>query len=249
MGGAESGWSPSSETAEVKVMQWPEIVIFDCDGLVDSEVIALEQTRKAFDAVGLQLTAAETMDRFHGMRIDTIKAEAEFGAALPIGFPTSRFQNIIASFERELKGIPGVQQAIAGLSARVCVASSSGWERIRRALSLVGYNTLFEPNIFSAVCVERGKPNPDLFLYAARQMGVAQCLVIEDSVSGVVGAAAADMIVYGFIGGSHFLESSLAIRLTDAGAETIFDEMTKLPGIVAALPLTADGGAALVHPP
>jgi HAD superfamily hydrolase (TIGR01509 family) len=234
-------------------MQWPEIVIFDCDGvLVDSEAFGLEQTRKALGAVGLQLTAAETMDRFLGLRIDTIlqKAEAEFSAALPIGFPTSRSQSIIASFERELKGIPGVQQAIAGMSARVCVASSSGWERIRRALSLVGYNTLFEPNIFSAVSVERGKPNPDLFPYAARQMGVrpAQCLVIEDSVAGVVGAAAADMIVYGFIGGSHFLESSLAIRLTDAGAETIFDEMTKLPGIVAALPLTADGGARFGSP-
>ena len=141
-----------------------------------------------------------------------------------------------ATFARELKGVEGVRQAVAGLRARVCVASSSAPERLRLALRVAGYETLFAPNIFSAAEVAEGKPSPDLFLYAARAMGAApkDCLVIEDSVAGVSAARAADMTVFGFVGASHFSRPSEGADLTAAGAELIFDDMTRLPDLIAA---------------
>ena len=142
------------------------------------------------------------------MRFETVvgRVEAELGAPLPKDFPGDLSREILATFERELKGVDGVRQAVGGLSARVCVASSSAPERLRFALRVTGYEALFAPHIFSAAEVARGKPHPDLFLHAASAMGAEarDCLVIEDSVAGVEAACAAGMAVFGFVGASHF---------------------------------------------
>ena len=219
--------------------RWPQVVIFDCDGvLVDSEVLALGVTRRRLGEAGLRLTDEETRERFLGMRLDSVvrRIEAELGAPLPTAFPEDLSREILATFARELKGVEGVRQAVAGLSARVCVASSSAPERLRLALRVAGYENLFAPNIFSAAEVAEGKPSPDLFLYAARAMGAApkDCLVIEDSVAGVSAARAAGMTVFGFVGASHFSQASEGADLTAAGAELIFDDMTRLPDLIAA---------------
>lgn len=219
-------------------MRWPEVVIFDCDGvLVDSELIALGQTRRALGAAGLPITHAEAIDRFLGLSVDTIvqRAEEDLAGALPADFRSDLARDILTRFTSELKGIEGVRQAVAGLGCRVCVASSSPPERIRLALSVAGYSGLFEPHIFSATMTPRGKPHPDLFLHAARQMGAApeKCLVIEDSAPGVVAAVRAGMEVFGFVGGSHFSGDAPRERLKEAGASLIFDEMSQLPQIIA----------------
>ncbi len=154
---------------------------------------------------------------------------------LPRDFTGALSREILATFERDLKGVEGVRQAVDGLDARVCVASSSAPERLRFALRVTGYETLFAPNIFSSAEVPRGKPHPDLFLFAARSMGAAaeNCLVVEDSVAGVTAARAAGMIVFGFVGGSHFSVPAQTEELTAAGADLIFDDMARLPEIVA----------------
>ena len=226
------------ERGRSKNMQWPEVVIFDCDGvLVDSELIALGQTRAALEAAGLSLSHAEAVDRFLGLSLDSVvqNAEADLAAALPASFRTDLSRAILERFAGELKGIDGVREAVAGLSGRTCVASSSPLERIRLALSLVGYDALFEPNVFSATMTSRGKPHPDLFLYAADRMNAdpRQCLVIEDSAVGVAAAVSAGMDVFGFVGGSHLLGSLQAARLGAAGASLIFAEMGRLPEIIA----------------
>jgi D-ribulokinase len=217
---------------------WPEVVIFDCDGvLVDSEVIALAVTRRRLGEAGLRLTDEETRERFLGLRLDSVvrRVETELGAPLPKEFPDDLSREILATFARELKGVAGVRQAVAGLRARVCVASSSAPERLSFALRVTGYEALFAPNIFSAAEVAQGKPSPDLFLFAARAMGAASkdCLVIEDSVAGVAAARAAGMRVFGFVGGSHFSRLDEGTDLTAAGAELIFDDMARLPDLVA----------------
>jgi D-ribulokinase len=217
---------------------WPEVVIFDCDGvLVDSEVIALAVTRRRLGEAGLRLTDEETRERFLGLRLDSVvrRVETELGAPLPKEFPDDLSREILATFARELKGVAGVRQAVAGLRARVCVASSSAPERLSFALRVTGYEALFAPNIFSAAEVAQGKPSPDLFLFAARAMGAApkDCLVIEDSVAGVAAARAAGMRVFGFVGGSHFSRLDEGADLTAAGAELIFDDMARLPDLVA----------------
>jgi D-ribulokinase len=225
--------------------RWPELVIFDCDGvLVDSEVIALGVMRRRLGEAGFRLTDQETRERFLGRRLDSSLSgiETELGRPLPETFRADFSREIVSAFARELKGIEGVREAVEGLRARVCVASSSGHKRLRLSLRVVGYETMFAPNIFSAADVPEGKPSPDLFLHAARAMGVAprDCLVIEDSVAGVVAGRAAGMAVFGFVGASHFLALDDGAQLTAAGAELLFDTMALLPDLVAARAARAD---------
>ena len=105
----------------------------------------------------------------------------------------------------DLKAIAHVADAIAAIDLPKCVASSGTPEKIRHGLDCAGLYEQLAPHIFSAAQVTRGKPAPDLFLFAAEQMRAApaRCLVIEDSVPGVTGAVAAGMTVLGFHGGSH----------------------------------------------
>jgi D-ribulokinase len=225
--------------ATARQSRWPKLVIFDCDGVVvDSEVLALGVTRRSLADAGLRLTDEETRKRFLGQRLDSVlsRIESELRAPLPKAFARELSRDILSAFARELKGVEGVREAVAALSARVCVASSSAPERLRFALRRAGYETLFAPNIFSAAEVAEGKPSPDLFLFAARAMGAApqDCLVIEDSVAGVAAARAADMTVFGFVGASHFPKAHKGTDLIEAGAELVFDDMARLPDFVAA---------------
>src|SRR5579863_1840574 len=129
-------WRPSTRARkrEAGAMSWPEVVIFDCDGvLVDSEVIALAETRQALGEAGLPLTDEEVLDRFLGLSAEAVKSSAEkaLGGSLPASFPGDLTRRILAGFESELKGVAGIRQTLDGLGARVCVASSSAPERIR----------------------------------------------------------------------------------------------------------------------
>jgi HAD superfamily hydrolase (TIGR01509 family) len=216
---------------------WPEVVIFDCDGvLVDSEAIALARTREALRRLGLSLSDEEARDRFLGVSAESMQgiAERDLGVALPPDFQHELAREILADFERELKGVDGIHETLAELGARVCVASSSSNERIRASLRIVGYSRLFEPNVFSAAEVAKGKPDPDLFLHAAARMGAkpGDCLVIEDSIPGVTAAARGGMTVFGFIGGAHIPGPEHGDRLRAAGAALAFDDMRELPRLI-----------------
>jgi HAD superfamily hydrolase (TIGR01509 family) len=127
-----------------------------------------------------------------------------------------------------------VTSVLDSLCCRSCVASSSSPERLKHALSLVGLYDRFQPNIFSATEVRRGKPAPDLFLYAAERMGVApeRCIVIEDSMPGVAAAVAAGMTVIGFVGASHCRPGDAA-RLTAQGTIVVIDDMAQLLPMLA----------------
>jgi beta-phosphoglucomutase-like phosphatase (HAD superfamily) len=83
------------------------------------------------------------------------------------------------------------------------------------------------------VQVKNGKPAPDLFLFAARQMNASpdRCVVIEDSVAGIAAARAAGMTVLGFHGGSH-CRRGYADTLRAAGAAATFDDMRELAGLI-----------------
>ena len=99
-----------------------------------------------------------------------------------------------------------VLSQLDGLNITRCIASGSRRERVIRSLEITNQMKYFdEHSIFTAQQVEKGKPAPDLFLFAAKQMGISpkDCLVIEDSVAGIQAAQAACMPVIGFLGGSH----------------------------------------------
>ncbi len=125
--------------------------------------------------------------------------------------------------------MPGIEALLAGLPVPRCVASNGHLPRVRERLALTGLLPLFDPHVFSATQVAAGKPAPDLFLHAARELAVApsECLVVEDSPAGVEAALAARMPVVGFCGGSH-CPGDHADRLLAAGCSAVFGQMAEL---------------------
>jgi HAD superfamily hydrolase (TIGR01509 family) len=213
-----------------------ELVIFDCDGvLVDSEVISCRAHAETLTRHGYPITADQVLERFLGVsdREARMTIEAELGRSLPADFEAQMKQAALQRYAEELKTIPYVGEAIAAIGLPVCVASSGTPEKIRHGLSCAGLYDLLAPNIFSATQVKRGKPAPDLFLFAAAQMAASpeRCVVIEDSMPGIAGAKAAGMTVLGFHGGSH-CRPGYADTLRAAGAAVTFDDMRELPGLI-----------------
>jgi HAD superfamily hydrolase (TIGR01509 family) len=209
-----------------------DLVIFDCDGvLIDSEIIACAVEARLLTDIGYPMTTEEVVRRFAGIADrDMISAiEKDWGRPLPEDYRVRRRALIRDACERELRAVPGVADVVGRLSKRICVASSSTPAWLNHTLGLVGLHERFAPNIFSASMVERGKPAPDIFLYAAERMGAApaRCLVIEDSAPGVKAGKAAGMTVFGFVGASH-CGPDHGERLRQAGADAIYAEMASL---------------------
>ncbi len=214
-----------------------DLIIFDCDGvLVDSEVISSAAHAETLTLHGYPITADQVLERFLGVsdREARLIVEAELGRSLPDDFESQMKQAALQRYADDLGAIPYIKEAIAAIDLAKCVASSGTPEKIRHGLSCAGLYELLAPHIFSASQVKRGKPAPDLFLFAAEQMQAApaRCLVIEDSLAGVSGAVAAGMPVLGFHGGSH-CRPGHGDRLRAAGAVAIFDDMRLLPGLIA----------------
>jgi len=210
----------------------PALVIFDCDGvLIDSEVIFGRVLGECLIAAEFPITMDEAMLLGLGKNRVTLTAEVEarFRRSLPEGFFETMRAGVDVAFERELVPIPGIEQLLEVLPIARCVASNSQLTRVRHALSVTRLLPLFEPHVFSASQVARGKPAPDLFLYAARQLGVPpeDCIVIEDSTTGVEAAIAAGMPVVGFCGGGH-CSGDHPVRLISVGCSRVFARMPDL---------------------
>ena len=216
----------------------PGLVIFDCDGvLVDSEPIAAAVMATAVSELGLPMTAADCLRRFTGIAMAKVIAaiEADLGRPVPEDFVARVRERDFATFRQSLQPIAGVAAVASALTVPKCVASSGAPEKIRFTLGLTGLLPLFAPHLFSAHMVRRGKPAPDLFLFAARAMHVAAdaCAVVEDSEAGIRAARAAGMRALGFVGGSH-CGPDHAQLLRAAGAHAVFGQMANLPGLLTA---------------
>jgi HAD superfamily hydrolase (TIGR01509 family) len=220
-----------------------DLVIFDCDGvLVDSEVISCRAHAEVLSRHGYPITPQQVFDRFLGRatRQANLEIEAELGRRLPDAYHTQLQDQLFRSFEADLEAIAHIETALDAITRPVCVASSGSQARMQVSLGRTGLYERFAPNIFSAAQVARGKPAPDLFLFAAAQMKTApaRCVVVEDSVSGVQGAVAAGMTVVGFHGGSHCRDGHAA-TLRAAGATATFDDMRQLPDLIGQIEAAA----------
>jgi beta-phosphoglucomutase-like phosphatase (HAD superfamily) len=158
------------------------------------------------------------------------------GRALPASYGERVGVIIENGFGRSLTAIQGVVEVLEWLRLPVCVASSSTPEQIRRKLKLTGLLRAFGEKLFSATMVARGKPAPDLFLYAAQQMTTVpeRCLVVEDSPVGIDAALAAGMTAIGFYGGSH-CRLGHGARLQEHGAALVIDDIRQLATAIAKL--------------
>ncbi|MFG3206542.1 HAD family hydrolase [Streptomyces sp. NPDC048192] len=210
-----------------------ELVIFDCDGvLVDSERIAARVQAALGAELGWPLTEEEIVDRFIGRSHAAIREQV----AARLGHDTAavwadRFEQLHhEAVDADLTPVEGLPQALDTLTVPTCVASSGSHDKMRHTLGRTGLYERFEGRIFSSTEVSRGKPAPDLFLHAARQMGVdpAACVVVEDSRPGVRAARAAGMRSFGYAGGLTPAE-----RL-EGPDTTVFHDMRELPALIAA---------------
>jgi HAD superfamily hydrolase (TIGR01509 family) len=213
-----------------------DLVIFDCDGvLVDSEVISCRAHSEMLTRHGYPITSDEVLARFLGVSDREARSiiEAELGRSLPDDFETQVKEATLQFYAGDLQAISNVGEAIGSIALPKCVASSGTPEKIQHGLVCAGLYDLLAPHIFSASQVARGKPAPDLFLFAAEQMQVtpSRCVVIEDSLPGVAAARAAGMIVLGFHGGSH-CRAGHGDALRNGGAQMIFDDMRRLPALI-----------------
>ena len=209
-----------------------ELVIFDCDGvLVDSEPISIRIDVEMFAEVGMTVSEQEVIERFVGRSPELLvqAVEEQLGHPPPDGWEEHGERRLRRAFEAELEPVDGIREALELISLPMCVASSSPPERLRFKLELTGLYERFAGRIFSATEVANGKPAPDLFLHAARQMGVdpAGCVVVEDSRYGVQAARAAGMEVLGYAGGVTPAEALAGPRTT------VFDDMRSLPELLS----------------
>jgi HAD superfamily hydrolase (TIGR01509 family) len=214
-------------------------LIFDCDGvLVDSELIAHRTLHEMLIALGLDMTMEEALRTFAGRSLkDTVVLiEQRLGHAMPAAIGDQYRELLFARFRAELKPVAGVKEALDALPYPRCAASSSSPDRLSLALEVTGLAPLLGQHVYSATQVARGKPAPDLFLFAAKQMGAEpkHCIVIEDSPLGIEAGLSAGMRTIGFAGASHATDE-LAKRLTAAGAYKVIRAMCDLPPCVEAV--------------
>lgn len=210
-----------------------DLVIFDNDGvLVDSEPLSNTILAAYLTELGHPTTYEDSLRDYMGAavhRVHDLVLERS-GQRLPTDFDVTFHARVFAAFERELEPVAGavdvLEKLVAG-GAPYCLASSGSHERIRVGHRRTGLDRWFgDELIFSSEDVGRGKPAPDLFLYAAARMGVApeKCVVVEDSPLGVRAAVAAGMDVYGFTA------MTPAERLS--GATELFGDMGELADLL-----------------
>lgn len=217
-----------------------DALIFDSDGvLVDSETIHVAVEREFLASLGLNYTHETYLSQFVGLSNADFYAQlrSDYASLTDDEFPPDfgeRLQLLTwPRIEAELKSIAGVAALIEAFKGKVAVGSSAPFDRLKRRLALTGLTALFSPHIYSVDHVKNGKPAPDLFLHAAEQLKVTpkRCVVIEDSVHGVVAARAAQMIPIGFVGGSH-ADAGLKKRLLANGAEIVVSSHSEIQALL-----------------
>ena len=210
------------------------LVIFDCDGvLVDSEPIANRVFRDRLESAGVSMPLEEVMRTFVGKTRDGCIALAEelSGRKLPPDFAQAWDAALFAALRAEVKPIEGIPALLASLAVPYRVASNGSPERTALALDAAGLMPWVTGKIHTASEVANPKPAPDLFLRVASGMGVQphDCVVIEDTTTGVKAAVAAGIAVFGYAGAPY----SNAGALRAAGATT-FTAMRDLPALLEA---------------
>ena len=214
-----------------------DLVIFDCDGvLVDSEPVVNRIESEYFGSLGFAIDPREARRRFQGLTVDGVAAAvaAEIGRPLePESLYAWGMATALALVEslQPVAGVGAVVDALAAAGTPICVASQSPLPRVRLSLAVTGLAAAFGTHVFTASMVARPKPAPDLFLHAAQRMGTvpANCVVIEDSPSGVLAARAAGMTVFGYA-----VEDGAGAAALEAAGARPFRAMSELPGLLSA---------------
>lgn len=216
-------------------MTRPDLVIFDCDGvLVDSETVTSHVVAANLTRHGLPMTAPRCFELFVGgsMRGMADKARA-MGAMLPEDWIDLIYAEIYAQLRRGvavIEGIPSLLDLLEAEGIAYCVASNGSNEKMDITLGQTGLAPRFAGRRWSAQELGMAKPDPGLFLHAAAALGAPAhaCLVVEDSASGAIAARRAGMRCLGYVPDGH------PDRLSAEGASII----THMDAVINHLGLT-----------
>ena len=216
-----------------------DAVLFDCDGvLVDSEPITNRVLRDMLEELGWSMTLDECMATFVGKAVkdEVAQIEAHTGQRLTDAWMASFRARRNEALDRELQVVPGASTAVRELHEQLGgrIACASGADRIKVELQLakVGLAPYFQNRIFSGHETPRSKPFPDVYLAAARALGVdpRRCAVVEDTVTGARAGIAAGASVFGYSPGG--LSHSSAAALRAVGVREVFVDMAQLPYVL-----------------
>jgi HAD superfamily hydrolase (TIGR01509 family) len=215
-------------------------ILFDFDGvLIESEYIGNKHIADYLTSIGHPTTPEQSMANFMGYAGKDFldRVEAWIGRALPEDFFVAREAEDARVMAQGIGEVAGAVAFVRSLPADLpkAVVSSSSTRWIRRHLEHLGLSDAFGEHLYSGrEHVTRGKPQPDLYLFAADKLGVAiaDCAIIEDSPVGATGAVASGGHVIGLCAGSHCAPGH-ADRLRAIGVAAVassFDEVTALLG-------------------
>jgi len=215
-----------------------QALIFDFDGvLLESEYAGNKQIADYLTSIGHPTTPEESMANFMGLAGADFLAAIErwIGRPLPEDFHAAREVENVRALEEGLPAVAGAIRFVCDLPPDLprAIASSSSVAWITRHLDHLGIRAAFGEHIYSGrQHVARGKPAPDVYRFAARQLGVPieRCAILEDSPVGVTGAVASGAHVIGLCAGSHCAPDH-ADRLRALGVHEIahdFDEVARL---------------------
>jgi HAD superfamily hydrolase (TIGR01509 family) len=214
-------------------MPAPDLIIFDCDGvLIDSEMLSADALIAELAVLGVAVDRAYVRMHFLGRSFPTVaqSIRESFRLPLPDDFEARYRSRLLARFEADLRPTTGIEALLETLAIAKCVATSSSPQRVARSLQISGLDRFFGASVFTASQVAKGKPAPDLFLFAAAQMGAdpARTLVIEDSRPGVEAALAAAMPVLIYAGGQHMRDH----RFETSAPVAVFDNWADFPHLL-----------------
>ncbi|MGE0762542.1 MAG: HAD family hydrolase [Bdellovibrionales bacterium] len=183
-----------------------KLVIFDCDGtLIDSEIIAARVFPTVWSSMGLQMTSDFFLCNFvgTGFNAEIVKQTMAQLPSNAVEIAEKKFEEEMANY---LEPVKGIRQILEWLPHQACVASNSSLNYIKKALVKSRLDHFFADRVYSSREFGNPKPAPDIFLHAAKESGALpeNCIVIEDSVSGIKGAQNAGMTVIGLMAGQHF---------------------------------------------
>jgi HAD superfamily hydrolase (TIGR01509 family) len=214
-----------------------EAILFDCDGvLVDSEPITIGVLRDMLEEIGWTMTLAECMQRFIGrlVRDERAAIEAHTGKPFSDDWLQAFYQRRNEALMADLEIIPGAMAAVQAAhtltQGRIACASGADRFKVEMQLTQVDLMDFFVGRVFSGHEMPRSKPAPDVYLAAARQLGLAgsDCLVIEDTPVGVTAGVAAGATVW-----AYCPQPAGGAALLQAGAQRLFASMAELPDLLA----------------
>ncbi len=219
-----------------------QLIIFDCDGvLIDSEILASRHEASAAKKLGFNISTEEVCEKFTGLpsKFFWQYIGEKIGQELSQEFISQQIKDMHDSFATDLSEIKNVRAALETITLPICVASTTRLDNLKENLHTTNLISFFGDNVFSASQVSKPKPAPDVYLFAAKNMGIEpkNCLAIEDSEAGMIAATTAGIRTIGFLGGSHIQKgrhyTEQKAKLLNAGAIDIFDDFSLLDSMLS----------------